>query len=55
MDDPSVADVLEFESWPEEQRKLAERVLGRPYKPEKYELHNPRRLPPDWLNYESRF
>ena len=30
--EPSVADVLEFESWPEEQRKLAERVLGKKYK-----------------------
>lgn len=33
MDDkqPSVADVLAFESWPEEQQRIAERVLGRKY------------------------
>jgi len=27
MQEPTVADILEFESWPEEQRKIAQLVL----------------------------
>jgi len=49
-DFPTVADVLEFESWPPEQRAVAERVLGKTYTKRHFEVYIPERsitrLPP---------
>lgn len=47
-DQPTVADVLEFESWPEEQRKVAERVLGKKFDDVRQQYETRAKMWRDW-------